>query len=127
MEKNCYADIDPGDEPRECVIDTGNITDCLLAMEGVRRNDCKYWRSREINQKRLSEILGITRGHLSKLLSKTTHGGISVGRAMRLEKRTGIPAQIWLFRDGKGLREELEMIYGKIIDTRGRPKGVKNK
>ena len=49
-EEHCYCDTD-GEFPRTCVWDTpgegayaDKITDCKYAAEGIKRDDCKWWR-----------------------------------------------------------------------------------
>jgi hypothetical protein len=40
----CHVDLEPGDMPDGCVIDTGNLRDCIYAKEGMRKEQCEYWR-----------------------------------------------------------------------------------
>jgi len=44
----CHCDLCDGDEPDECVIDTGRPDDCVEAMwlvrEGKTKLNCKYWK-----------------------------------------------------------------------------------
>lgn len=45
----CHCDLEVGMEPDDCVIDSGQINDCVHAQIGIRENsnfrreDCKYW------------------------------------------------------------------------------------
>lgn len=39
-----HVDIEPGIEPDGCVIDEGNYHNCIYAKEGMRKEQCKYWR-----------------------------------------------------------------------------------
>ena len=40
----CHVEIYQGVEPDECVIDTGDFDDCIYAKEGMRKEQCCYWR-----------------------------------------------------------------------------------
>jgi hypothetical protein len=40
----CHVEIYDGMEPDECVIDTGDFDDCIYAKEGMRKEQCCYWR-----------------------------------------------------------------------------------
>ena len=44
----CHVELEPGQEPDSCVIDSGDIEDCIhaerLTKQGKGRNDCEYWR-----------------------------------------------------------------------------------
>lgn len=40
----CHLDLYDLEEPDECVIDTGAIHNCIYAKEGMRKEQCKYWR-----------------------------------------------------------------------------------
>ena len=42
----CHCDLEPGEEPDECYIDTGNPEDCSIAAQGgVKcKTDCAYWK-----------------------------------------------------------------------------------
>ena len=40
----CHVEICQGVEPDECVIDTGDFDDCIYAKEGMRKEQCCYWR-----------------------------------------------------------------------------------
>jgi hypothetical protein len=43
----CHCDLesmDEGFEPDGCVIDEGNYHECIYAKEGMRKEDCEYWR-----------------------------------------------------------------------------------
>ena len=40
----CHVVLCEGIEPDGCVIDTGEIHDCIYAKEGMRKEQCEYWR-----------------------------------------------------------------------------------
>ncbi len=44
----CYCEIEPGGKPDECVLDTGELKNCVYAMKLYRENktqkNCEYWR-----------------------------------------------------------------------------------
>lgn len=40
----CHVDIESGIEPDGCVIDEGNYHNCSYAKEGMKKEQCKYWR-----------------------------------------------------------------------------------
>lgn len=42
----CHVDLEycHGCEPDGCVIDTGDLDDCIYAKPGMRKEQCKYWR-----------------------------------------------------------------------------------
>ena len=40
----CHVDIEQGSQPDGCVIDTGEFHNCIYAKEGMRKEQCKYWR-----------------------------------------------------------------------------------
>ena len=40
----CHVDPDEGREPGDCVIDSGNLDDCIYAKPGMRKEQCPYWR-----------------------------------------------------------------------------------
>jgi len=40
----CHIDLAPGEEPDDCVINSGNICDCALANSGMKPEQCEYWR-----------------------------------------------------------------------------------
>lgn len=40
----CHVDLFDGAEPDGCVIDEGNLHDCIHAKEGMRKEQCEYWR-----------------------------------------------------------------------------------
>ena len=40
----CHVDLFDGVEPDDCVIDTGRLCDCIYAKEGMRKEQCEYWR-----------------------------------------------------------------------------------
>jgi hypothetical protein len=52
----CHCDLDPGQEPDECVLDEGRASDCVLAerliQNGKGRDDCAEWRIIERKEKR---------------------------------------------------------------------------
>lgn len=40
----CHLDLEDGQEPDDCVIDSGRHSDCTYAKPGMRREQCPYWR-----------------------------------------------------------------------------------
>ncbi len=40
----CHVDLFDGASPDGCVIDTGEYHNCIYAEEGMRKEQCKYWR-----------------------------------------------------------------------------------
>jgi hypothetical protein len=40
----CHVDLKPGQEPDGCVIDKETLHDCIYAKEGMRKEQCHYWR-----------------------------------------------------------------------------------
>lgn len=41
----CHCDVDDGEQPMDdCVIDTGNIHDCIFAGKDIRKEQCEYWK-----------------------------------------------------------------------------------
>ena len=40
----CHCDLEPGQKPDDCVIDTGRLNDCVHATYGMKKEDCHYWR-----------------------------------------------------------------------------------
>ena len=44
LDYGCHVDLYPGLDPDECVIDTGSIHYCIHAKEGMRKEQCEYWR-----------------------------------------------------------------------------------
>ena len=40
----CHCDLEEGGEPDGCVITEGRIADCVYAKDGMRPEQCKYWR-----------------------------------------------------------------------------------
>jgi hypothetical protein len=40
----CHVDLEQGAVPDGCVIDTGDYADCIYAKEGMRKEQCEYWR-----------------------------------------------------------------------------------
>ena len=40
----CHVDLEEGQEPDGCVIDTNNHHDCIYAKDGMRKEQCEYWR-----------------------------------------------------------------------------------
>ena len=40
----CHVDLEPGNEPDGCVIDTGELHNCIYAKSEMRKEQCKYWR-----------------------------------------------------------------------------------
>ena len=40
----CHCDLDPGMEPDECVIESGDLNNCIHAKKGMRKEQCEYWR-----------------------------------------------------------------------------------
>lgn len=43
LKYGCHVDLEHGSEPDGCVIDTGDISDCIYAKEDMRKEQCKYW------------------------------------------------------------------------------------
>lgn len=44
VQYGCHVNIEPGIEPDGCVIDEGRLHDCIYAKEGMRKEQCEYWR-----------------------------------------------------------------------------------
>ena len=40
----CHVELAQGADPDGCVIDTGDLHDCVYAKEGMRKEQCEYWR-----------------------------------------------------------------------------------
>jgi hypothetical protein len=40
----CHCDLEEGMKPDGCVIDSGRISDCIYAREGMRKEQCEYWK-----------------------------------------------------------------------------------
>jgi len=40
----CHIDLEPSQEPEGCVIDEGALHNCIYAKEGMRKEQCQYWR-----------------------------------------------------------------------------------
>lgn len=40
----CHVDLEPGMEPDGCVIDEGALCNCIYAKEGMRKEQCEYWK-----------------------------------------------------------------------------------
>jgi hypothetical protein len=40
----CHVDLEPGQEPDDCVIDTGCLHQCIYAKSGMRKEQCEYWK-----------------------------------------------------------------------------------
>jgi hypothetical protein len=40
----CHCDLEEGQEPDGCVIDSGDYNDCIFAYEDMKKEDCKYWK-----------------------------------------------------------------------------------
>ena len=52
----CHVDLEPGSHPDGCVIDTGDLADCIYAKEGMRKEQCQYWRVVAAPVHQLSEV-----------------------------------------------------------------------
>lgn len=57
-----------------------------------------FQKTRKLSQRGLAELLGLSEGYVSLLLSGQRHAGLST--AFRIAKRTGgqVPAEAWLGR-----------------------------
>lgn len=45
MEKfGCHCDLNPGEEPDDCVVNTGEHDDCVYARKGMKPEACPYWK-----------------------------------------------------------------------------------
>ena len=45
LKYGCYCDLEPGRQAlNDCVIDTGEFYNCIYAKEGMRKEQCEYWR-----------------------------------------------------------------------------------
>ena len=42
--KDIQNDLEEGMKPDGCVIDEGRINDCIYAREGMRKEQCEYWK-----------------------------------------------------------------------------------
>ena len=40
----CTVDLDPGQKPDNCVIDTADHILCVYAKRGMSKHDCEYWK-----------------------------------------------------------------------------------
>lgn len=40
----CHCGIEAGIDQGECVIDSGDLDDCIHANIGMRKEQCEYWR-----------------------------------------------------------------------------------
>ena len=40
----CHVDLYDVEQPDDCVIDSGRHNDCIYAKEGMRKEQCEYWR-----------------------------------------------------------------------------------
>ena len=40
----CHCDLELGQEPDDCVIDSGTCHECIHAKEGMRKEQCEYWK-----------------------------------------------------------------------------------
>ena len=40
----CHVDLEPGQEPDGCVIDTGDLFNCIYAKPNMRKEQCEYWK-----------------------------------------------------------------------------------
>jgi hypothetical protein len=40
----CYLEVEQDEQPDGCVIDEGKHWECNHAKEGMRKEQCKYWR-----------------------------------------------------------------------------------
>ena len=77
-----------------------------------------------ITQKTLSTRLGEDPAFFNKML----HGKKkpNAARAAKLEKQTGIGIRTWLYGTPGEIKRELEKVFGKINQKRGRLPGTKN-
>lgn len=46
----CHCDLEPGMAPDSCVIDAGRYLDCIYAQEGMKKEQCKYWKPIELTR-----------------------------------------------------------------------------
>jgi len=46
LEYGCHCDLEPGQNPDSCVIGSDNhiLSDCTYAKEGMRKEQCQFWR-----------------------------------------------------------------------------------
>ena len=74
-----------------------------------------------ITQKSLSTMLGEDPAFFNKML----HGKKkpNAARAAKLEKQTGIGIRTWLYGTPSEIKRELEKVFGKINQKRGRLPG----
>jgi hypothetical protein len=40
----CHCDLEPGMEPDGCAIDDGKPENCVYAREGMKKEECKFWK-----------------------------------------------------------------------------------
>ena len=45
VQYGCHVDLEPGQRPDGCVIDTGRLHDCIYANPGMRKEQCEYWKT----------------------------------------------------------------------------------
>ena len=41
----CYCDLEEGQSPDDCVMDTGKLHECIYAKKGMSKWNCKYWKA----------------------------------------------------------------------------------
>lgn len=44
IQYGCHVDLEPHMEPDDCVLNTGEIHNCVYAKEGMRPEQCQYWK-----------------------------------------------------------------------------------
>jgi len=45
LKYGCYCDLGDDNKPLDdCVLDLGEIHNCILAKKGMRKEQCEYWR-----------------------------------------------------------------------------------
>jgi len=40
----CHCDLEEGVNPDDCVIDLGRKDDCVYARNGIKKEECPYWK-----------------------------------------------------------------------------------
>jgi hypothetical protein len=46
LKYGCHVDLEPYDDmiPDDCVIDSGDVDDCVYAKRGMVKEQCEYWK-----------------------------------------------------------------------------------
>ena len=44
LKYGCHCDLEDGQEPDGCVIDSNRFCDCVYAKPNMRKEQCEYWK-----------------------------------------------------------------------------------